>query len=124
MSILFIALLSFFYKKHVTGGSKKATVNITLIYLAWYILFSNLISAIWLTPKFVSQHLYWINWLVLAIFLYKNQPVSAGVHDEAPSEVYTSTLLKWWLAALVIILIVSYIAVTVTPGRPNAQLRF
>ncbi|MEJ0101475.1 MAG: hypothetical protein WDO19_02470 [Bacteroidota bacterium] len=59
MSFLFIALFSLFYKKHLTAGSKKTAVNITLIYLAWYIVFSNLISAIWLTPKFVSQHLYW-----------------------------------------------------------------
>ncbi|MEJ0101474.1 MAG: hypothetical protein WDO19_02465 [Bacteroidota bacterium] len=65
-----------------------------------------------------------VNWLALAIFLYKDQPAPAGVHDEAPSQAYTSTLLKWWLAALVIILTVSYIAVTFTPGRPNAQLRF
>ncbi|MBS1611152.1 MAG: hypothetical protein JSS70_20850 [Bacteroidetes bacterium] len=124
LSLLFIVVLAFVYSRRLEVNDQKRTMAITLIYLAWYILFSNLISAIWLTPKFVSQHLYWVNWILLWLFLNRSRPVFPNVDNEASSRLYTPLLLKCYCIALLLILVVAYIAVTTTQGRPTVQLRF
>jgi hypothetical protein len=124
MSFVFMTALAILYKKIFSGNSKRNVSGITLIYLAWYILLSNFISAVWLTPKFVSQHLYWVNWAVLALFFYKNPKTFSAGNNEDSSLKYTSLFLKWWCAALLIILSVAYLAVITTQGRPGVQVRF
>lgn len=118
--LLFMIVLTVFYRK---PPGKKIIAGITLTYLAWYIVFSNFISAVWLTPKFVSQHLYWINWIILFLFLYKRQKnLATNAIESSPA--YLPLFLKCCCAALLLILLISYIAVTTTTGRPDAQLRF
>ena len=124
LSVLFAIILAFIYNRRSTANGQKTLSIITLLYLAWYILFSNFISAIWLTPKFVSQHLYWLNWIVLALFFYRNRQNFSVSCDETSSLIYTRLLLKWWSIALLLILLVAYIAATTTQGHPTAQLRF
>ncbi len=124
MSFLFIAALGILHKKLFKSSGNKALRGITLIYLAWYILLSNFISEVWLSSKFVSQHLYWLNWFLIALFLYQKKPFFSTGNNEACSPAYTISLLKWWCAALLIIVAVAYIAIITTQGRPGAQLRF
>lgn len=123
MSFVFIAALSILYKNGINRIDQKSVINITLLYLAWYILFSNFISAVWLSSKFVSQHLYWINWLVLAVILYKNQHSQKEIQPQR-SHSYSNLLIKLSIAALLLILLVSFIAVSVDYVHRNAQLRF
>lgn len=123
MSAVFAVFLTWYYKPGLLSGSRNKNIAVALIYLAWYILISNFVSAIWHTPKFVSQHLYWINLVVLVWMLYRFRENAVGEVFQ-PSHAYSSTLLKWWAAALALILIVSYIAVSMAYVHKNAQLRF
>lgn len=100
---------------------KKPAFILTLIYLAWYILISNIIGATWVTARFSSQHLYWVNLAVLYFLLRGKTTVPSGVTAEKPYEVI---LLRWWAFALIVILLLSYIAITCSPASPHAQLRF
>ncbi|MBX2923509.1 MAG: hypothetical protein KF746_15010 [Chitinophagaceae bacterium] len=123
MSAMFAIYLTWYYKPgHITGSQNK-NIRVTLVYLTWYILISNFISAIWYTPKFVSQHLYWVNLVAIGWMLYRYREKDA-YEPAGASHPYTSTLLKWWAAALVIILIISYVAISIGYVHKNAQLRF
>jgi len=123
ISLIFMVVLGVFYYRPAIRFTQRTVVHITLLYLAWYIILSNFISAIWHTPKFVSQHLYWLNLAVLAWLLYRNTPYPMA-ENEGSSHPYANHLMKWWIAAVAIILLVSYIAVSINYVHPNTQLRF
>lgn len=125
MSALFMLLLTYFYKPALQGAStQKKAVGLTLFYMIWYIVISNVISAIWLTPKFSSQHLYWMNLIALWLLLRKSTPGSE-TGPESPLPVrWPYTVLKWWIAAVLCILLLSFVAVSIGYLHPNAQIRF
>ena len=125
MSALFMLALTYYYKPALQGtSSQKKAVALTLTYLVWYIIISNVISAIWLTPAFSSQHLYWVNLVVLWLLLRKNTPGSVTGADSLISARWPFTVLKWWIAAILCILLLSYIAISIGYVHPNAQIRF
>ena len=125
MSALFMIALTYYYKPALLNTStQKKAMWLTLFYMVWYIVISNVISAIWLTPKFSSQHLYWVNLVVLWLLLRKNIPDSVIGADSSISARWPYTVLKWWLAALFCILLLSYIAISIGYVHPNAQIRF
>ncbi len=125
MSILFMIGLTFYYKPASEGASsQRKTTTLTLVYLAWYIIISNVISAIWLTPKFSSQHLYWVNLIVLWLLMRKSPKFPETGAESSISVSWPYAALKWWLAALLCILILSYIAISIGYVHPNAQIRF
>ena len=97
---------------------------LTLFYMIWYIIISNVISAIWLTPKFSSQHLYWVNLVVLWLLLRNNNPGSLTGAGSSISTRWTYAVAKWWAAVLLSILLLSYIAISIGHVHPNAQIRF
>jgi hypothetical protein len=90
----------------------------------WYIIISNVISAIWLTPKFSSQHLYWINLIALWLLLRKGTPGSETEPESLLPVRWPYTALKWWIAAVLCILLLSFVAVSIGYLHPNAQIRF
>ncbi|HEX5024080.1 MAG TPA: hypothetical protein VFV68_02360 [Agriterribacter sp.] len=125
MSALFMILLTYYVKPALLGAtSQKKVIGLTLLYLVWYIIISNVISAIWLTPKFVSQHLYWLNLAAVWLLLRKNAGVSIPENETTSGKPWSFTALKWWGMAILVILLVSYIAVSIGKISPNAQLRF
>ncbi|MDP4130688.1 MAG: hypothetical protein Q8939_11035 [Bacteroidota bacterium] len=113
---------------------KKIALTITMLYLAWYILISNIIGATWLTAHFSSQHLYWANLLVL-YFLLRGKTaapatdgltadMAADADDHGNERPYWRTLLTWWAFAILSILLLSYIAISCSPASAHVQLRF
>lgn len=125
LSVLFAIALSYYYKPGKLNGSKNKTIGFTLLYLTWYILISNIISATWLHSKFDSQHLYWVNLLVIAIILFKDKTVSVSFEEEADSDRrWKAHLVKCWGIALLIILLVASLAITFSYKHGGAQLRF
>lgn len=121
--VLMIVLLKTFRPGTQKSATAYHSMWFVLIYLIWYIIISNVISAIWLTPKFSSQHLYWVNLIVIWLLMRKSvtQPEDMV---ESTSTGYSGKLIKWWIAAIVIILILSYIAVTFGRVNTNTDLRF
>ncbi|MHA4809706.1 hypothetical protein ACX0G9_16450 [Flavitalea flava] len=110
---------------------KKTALILTLIYLTWYILISNIIGATWLTARFSSQHLYWVNVVVLYFLFRRKETVSVMNRVPPEQDIFTgelipygTTLLKWWAFAILSILFFSYIAISFSPASPHAQLRF
>lgn len=125
ISVLFAIALSYYYKPGRLYGSKNKTIVFTLAYLTWYILISNIIGATWLHNKFDSQHLYWVNLLVITILLFKGRTAAVPLDDEAGTDnQWTAHLLKCWGIALLIILLAAGIAITFSYQHPGAQLRF
>lgn len=125
MSALLMLLLTYYYKPASQHAStQKKAIWLTLCYAMWYIIISNVISAIWLTPEFSSQHLYWMNLIALWLLLRKSAPGSeTGPESPLPAR-WPYTVLKWWIAALLCILLLSFIAVSIGYVHPNAQIRF
>lgn len=124
LSIVLMIVLLYAYKPGTQrAATPKQSMWFVLIYLVWYILISNVISAIWLTPTFSSQHLYWLNLIALWLLLKKfiSQPEEM-VDNTSPQ--YSGKLIKWWVAAIAVILVLSYIAVSFGIARPNAEGRF
>lgn len=125
MSALFMLALTYYYKPALQGASsQKKVVALTLTYLVWYIIISNVISAIWLTPAFSSQHLYWVNLVVLWLLLRKNTSDSVTSAGSSVSARWPYAVLRWWVAALLCILLLSLIAISINYLHPNAQVRF
>lgn len=125
ISLLGMILFTWYYKPSqtsVTSFPKAATL--TLLYLCWYIIVSNVVSAIWLTPKFSSQHLYWVNLAVIGLFFRKLSVVKVPEDVRAPLGNWAIPVLKWWVAVVICILVLSFIAVSVNYVHPHAQLRF
>ena len=125
MSALFMLALTYYYKPALQEAStQKKVVWLTLFYMIWYIIISNVISAIWLTPKFSSQHLYWVNLVVLWLLLRKNTPDALTGEESSIPAHWPYVVLKWWAAVLLCILLLSYIAISIGHVHPNAQIRF
>jgi len=125
MSVLFMLALTYYYKPALQhASSQKKVMTLTLAYLTWYIVISNVISAIWLTPKFSSQHLYWVNLVVLWLLLRKSPKDPVAGAESSISGRWPYAMLKWWIAVLLCILILSYIAISIGYVHPNAQIRF
>lgn len=125
LSILFMLFIYYMSSPSKTNllNQKKAG-RFVLLYLLWYILISNIISATWLTPKFSSQHLYWLNLLVVGFLIYKNNnKEDADISYEA-SPHYISNAIKLASLCVLIILTLSFIAISIDYVHPNAQLRF
>lgn len=121
--ILMIILLNAYKPGTQKAATAKQSMWFVLIYLVWYILISNVISATWLTPTFSSQHLYWVNLVAVWLFLKQSVAQPAEIYNGAPSP-YAAKLIKWWIAAVVLILVLSYIAVAIGHVNPNTDLRF
>ena len=125
MSALFMLALTYYYKPALQEAStQKKVVRLTLFYMIWYIIISNVISAIWLTPKFSSQHLYWVNLVVLWLLLRKSAADPVIETGNSISIRWPYTVLKWWAAVLLCILLLSYIAISIGHVHPHAQIRF
>lgn len=124
LSILFMAVLYYMIKPGKAGGLDQKTSGwFVLLYLLWYILISNIVSAIWLTPGFSSQHLYWVNILIVGFMLYKNNKNQADTSYEASSR-YISHAITLASVCILIILVLSFVAISLDYVHPQAQLRF
>jgi hypothetical protein len=124
-SILMMIVLTFYYRPGLAdSATPKKTSVLTLVFLAWYVLISNCISATWLTPIFSSQHLYWVNLLVLSLIMMKGNSSAHYKIQEPAAGSATKKLIILWSVAILIVLILSYVAVLVGERNPNAQLRF
>jgi hypothetical protein len=125
LSVLFMLGLTYYYKPALQGASsQKKAAGLTLFYLTWYIMISNVVSAIWLTPKFSSQHLYWVNLAVIWLFLRKKPADTSMPAEHSIPASWPLTVLKWWIAAVLCILLLSYIATLPGYVHPHAQIRF
>lgn len=122
LAVLFMIVLTYFIKPAEENNSLyKKRSYFTLSYLIWYIIISNVVSATWLAPKFDSQHLYWVNLLVIALFFRK---MPSPIEDHPAKEFKMSRMFKWWMVTILMIVLLAYIAISVNYVHPNAQLRF
>ena len=125
MSVLFMLALTYYYKPALQGAaSRKKAAGLTLFCLTWYIIISNVVSATWLTPKFSSQHLYWVNLVIIGLFLRNESPDTPIQAEGAAPGSWPVTVLKWWVAAVLCILLLAYIATLPAYVHPNSQIRF
>lgn len=122
VSIAFMFIL-WFIKSRNQSNAAVATMWFTLFYLMWYILFSNLVSSMWLIPKFNSQHLYWINLLAFWLLLQANIKAPSFYNGNQTSS-YIKPFLIWWSMAIALLLLAAFIAVSAGYVNPNAQTRF
>jgi hypothetical protein len=132
--LLMAWLVHRFHSRMNTAGQptlewmKKMVLPLTLIYLIWYILISNIIGATWLTPKFSSQHMYWANLIVLCLMLRKKSPPVELVQIDGAGAgrpiSRTPVLLFGWTLAILLMLLLAYIAVSCSTASPHAQPRF
>jgi hypothetical protein len=121
MSGIIALLLSRYYLGIVSKFPMQSRVGlVTIIYLCWYVLISNFISATWLTPAFSSQHLYWVNILVI-FFLVRKHSVVANV-DTATS--YTKPVIRYWATAIAIVLLLSVVAIQIGKVNKHTQGRW
>lgn len=124
MSLLFMAIIYYINKPAKAGSfSAKTPASFVIIYLLWYILISNIVSAIWLTPKFTTQHLYWVNLLIVGFMLYKNNNTENDLSYEASSR-YTSNAIKLASLCIIIILALSFVAISLDYTHPHGNIRF
>ncbi|HSB93137.1 MAG TPA: hypothetical protein VLC28_08475 [Flavitalea sp.] len=114
MSGIIALILSRYYTGLVSKFPTQSRVGIlTIVYLCWYVLISNFISATWLTPAFSSQHLYWVNILVIFFLLRKHGAVVHVDHQVS----YTKPMIKYWATAIAVVIILSVVAVQI--GKVN-----
>jgi hypothetical protein len=104
--------------------TKSKLAVITLSYMAWYILISNIIKAVWLVPVFSSQHLYWFNFIVLVILFRGVAVKNISSGNEKHPGVYTGNLLKWWVLAILCLLLLSYVAIQINYTFSGVEQRF
>ncbi len=126
MSGIFALILSNYYLRLVNKFPTQFRIAIvTITYLCWYVLISNFISATWLTPTFSSQHLYWLN-IIVIFFLIRNHRTFSSSDAEMTS--YSKPILKYWVASLIVVLLLSLVAIQVgkvnkrTKGRWEAKI--
>jgi hypothetical protein len=106
MSGIFAIALSWYYSKTISKSPTQAKVSILAIaYLCWYVLISNFVSASWLRP-FNSEHLYWVNMLVIFLMIRKHQPLTTSIQTTS----YTKPILKYWATSLVVVILLSLVA--------------
>lgn len=123
MSALFAALLTRYYFKVVDQApNQKRIALLTLAYLCWYVLISNIIGATWLQAVFSSQHLYWAN-IIALFFLLRNQ---TAFTTGTISSTYKTPLVRYWAITIVTILFISFVAASFgkvrhTEGRWGAN---
>ncbi|MFT4016386.1 MAG: hypothetical protein QM668_05435 [Agriterribacter sp.] len=119
------ALVIFYLVKPAGAGllTQKKSERFVLLYLLWYILISNIVSAVWLTPTFSSQHLYWVNLLIVGFMLHKNEKDNPYTGYEA-SPRYVPSVIKLASLCILIILVLSFIAVSIDYTHPQGKLRF
>lgn len=118
MSALVAAGL-YFYRRSVHQLSRTQVVVMAIIYLTWYVLISNFVSATWLTAAFSSQHLYWLNLIILYLLIRK--PGYVAQTSELP---YVHRMLNYWITAISIVLLLSWIAVQTGKVNPNTKGRW
>ena len=124
ISILFMLTIYYNNKPFKTNlPTQKASIQFVLLYLVWYILISNIVGATWLTPTFSSQHLYWLNLLVAGFMLYSNNKMQVNISYEA-SPRYISNAIKLATLCILIMLVLSFVAISMQYIHPQAQLRF
>ncbi|MFT4155604.1 hypothetical protein [Parafilimonas sp.] len=120
---LMIVLLKAYNSHWQKMLTAKKLMGFLLIYLTWYIIISNVVSAIWLVPAFSSQHLYWVNLAAIWILLLRSVKRPAAeyeIHDYQ----YAGRLATWWIASIILLLVLGYIAVALCKANPNAEFRF
>jgi hypothetical protein len=114
MSAIIALLLNGYYSALISKFPTQFRVAmLTLIYLCWYVLISNFISATWLKAEFSSQHLYWLNILVLFFLLRQHQHSTTS--NSSPS--YTKPMFRYWITAVVGVLLLSLVAIHT--GKPR-----
>lgn len=124
LSMLFMLIIYYMSPPSKTNLlNQKTSGRFVVLYLLWYILISNVISAIWLKPVFNSQHLYWLNLLIVGFMLYKNNKNGADISYEA-SPRYIPNAMKLASLCILIILVLSFVAISIDYVHRNAQLRF
>ncbi|MCC6287508.1 MAG: hypothetical protein IT249_06455 [Chitinophagaceae bacterium] len=124
LSAMFVVIIFYIVKPSKANIiTQKKSRSFVLLYLLWYIILSNIISATWLTPTFNSQHLYWVNLLVIGFMLHKNEKNNTYTSYEA-SHRYIYNAIKLASLCILIILILSFIAVSIDYVHPQGKLRF
>ncbi len=122
--VVFAVFLGWYYRNKVTHQERWSPHDgwlLWALYLAWYILLSNVLGAIWLNGGGLKEYLYWMNWLLigLGIHLSFSRTVRYPSYDMSQS--------VWFRIGLSIVLIIfmlSLILINVHDGLPGAQTRF
>lgn len=123
VSLLLVITFYFLFKKSLHQLNQKLIVRITLMYLTWYILMSHFVSGLLVHAKFDSQHLYWLNLLILGIIMYKSQSTQDS-GEEGDSHSYSKLLIYLSITACTILLMLAFVAISINYAHKGAHLRF
>lgn len=130
-SIYFLMMISLvlFIKNYCSKGFgtfklslEKRSRSIFFLYFIWFIVLSNLIGGTWINGRFTSQHLYWLNLLIIWLLLRNLQ--GEGINGFIYSERRRWRGLFIGLSIVLFILMMSFISVNIHHGLPGMQYRF
>ncbi|MDF9796634.1 hypothetical protein OKW21_001897 [Catalinimonas alkaloidigena] len=122
--LVFGSFLLFYYRKkvkNVKSWSDQDGLLLCMLYLAWYIMLSNIMGANWLNGGDLKEYLYWANLLLIGL------GISFSLKKNAEWSVSPPTFHLWYryiTGAVVIIFILSLILINVHTDLPGAQTRF
>ncbi|MGC4035576.1 MAG: hypothetical protein QM764_06405 [Chitinophagaceae bacterium] len=122
--VVMIALCIYFQMGLMIAITRNKIKFLAFVSLTWYILISNFIGATWLVARFSSQHLYWVNLLAVIFMLSKNENIESNEIEILSPAPPVRRLVLLWTFAILLVLTLSFIAVSAGNANPKAQLRF
>ena len=122
--VLIATFLTWRYRKRLTSKkqwSDQDALLLWVVYLAWYILLSNVLGAIWLQGGGLKEYLYWINLLIIALGIY------VSFSYTLPDPARRLSLHRWFrigIGVIFLMFVLSFVLIHVHDGMPGAQSRF
>jgi hypothetical protein len=126
MAILLILLVTYYCypQSRIFSGLSvaKRSRSIFFLYFVWFMLLSNLVGGTWINGRYTSQHLYWVNLLVIGLLLRNlRETEKPGLINPVK---WRRTAFLIFIMIMVSILIMSLISVNIHHGLPGMHYRF
>jgi hypothetical protein len=124
ISLLAGVLLTIFFWSRISGTTKWRTLHVRwllMVYLAWYICLSNLLTAAWWGLGSLRDGLYWLNWL--GILLLARYAVFNKTEFQT-STLTTPKVVRLMITSLLLLLLLSWILINSHDGMSGSQIRF
>lgn len=119
--ILLTMALLLIWKLNKTSFDKSDIVLFLFVYLGVYIGMSYIVTGLFAGNFHINHHLYILNVIVLIIFIKGNK---YGVSMESTNRIQAFKWLGYFLALVVLLMLLAYIATSVHGELPGRQNRF
>lgn len=124
ISLLAGVLLTLFFWSRISGATKGKTQHVRwllMVYLAWYICLSNLLTAAWWGLGSLRDGLYWLNWL--GILLLARYAVSTKTEFRT-ALLATPKVVRLMITSVLLLLLLSWVLIKSHDGMSGSQIRF